>query len=656
MCGIFGIVTAQEQTLGPILIQAGKRLAYRGYDSVGCATLHADGAIDLRKDVGKVDQVAERLDFAKMRGRRGITQLRWATFGAPSQVNAQPHLDSDGRMVGAHNGNVVNNVELREAFIAEGMTVRSTNDGESCVHAVERYVRRGEDMVTAIRHAYDDLQGDYAFVIGAADEDKLYAFKKGSGLVVGLVDGSTHLPSEQGGAGELAKVGSTEFAKVGLTELAKVGSTEFAEVGSTHLPSKLCGAGELAQVGATCCSSDLPSILPLTRRILRVQDGEIVILSAEAAELRRVSDGGLVEREPEIVTEEMETVEKGGYAHFMLKEIHEQPQVAKDLLHLLGASPHVAPMVEAMRRARHLYLVACGTSYHACLVGAVYLNRLAGRSAMPILAPQFIAQYGDAIGPQDVGVFVSQSGETKDVLNAVEVAQAREMQVLALANVIGSTLMNVSARYLPLACGYEISVPATKTFLNQVVAFLVLALRMGGRSTAHLSGLPALLERTLTQVEPHVKRTLPYLEGRNDLYCLGYGLTYGIALEGALKLKEITYAHCEGMLSTEFKHGPLSAVHDGYPVIFVTGPEDVPLLVSAVNEVTCRGGRAIAVAEENEQLRRNVHDYLVLPRSDPFIQPLLATLPLQMLSYEMSVARGIDPDFPRNLSKTLTVD
>jgi glucosamine--fructose-6-phosphate aminotransferase (isomerizing) len=596
MCGIFGIVTATEQQLGPILIQAGKRLAYRGYDSVGCATLHADGAIDLRKDVGKVDQVAERLHFAEMRGRRGITQLRWATFGAPSQVNAQPHLDSDGRMVGAHNGNVVNNVELREAFIAEGITVRSTNDGESCVHAVERYVRRGADMVTAIRRAYDDLQGDYAFVIGAAADEKLYAFKKGSGLVVGLAD------------------------------------------------------------GATCCSSDLPSILPLTRRILRVQDGEIVILSAEAAELRRVSDGGVVEREPEIVTEEMETVEKGGYAHFMLKEIHEQPQVAKDLLHLLGASPHVAPMVEAMRRARQLYLVACGTSYHACLVGAVYLNRLAGRSAMPILAPQFIAQYGDAIGPQDVGVFVSQSGETKDVLNAVEVAQAREMQVLALANVIGSTLMNVSARYLPLACGYEISVPATKTFLNQVVAFLVLALRMGGRSTAHLSGLPALLERTLTQVEPHVKRVLPYLEGRNDLYCLGYGLTYGIALEGALKLKEITYAHCEGMLSTEFKHGPLSAVHDGYPVIFVAGPEDVPLLVSAVNEVTCRGGRAIAVAEENEQLRRNVHDYLVLPRSDPFIQPLLATLPLQLLSYEMSVARGFDPDFPRNLSKTLTVD
>ena len=178
MCGIFGIVTQEEQTLGPILIAAARRLSYRGYDSVGCATFHEDGSIDLRKDVGKVDDVAERLNFAEMTGRRGITQLRWATFGVPSQVNSQPHLDSDGDLVGAHNGNVVNNIELRAAFIAEGMTVRSTNDGETCVHAVERYVDRGYSMLEAIRHAYEDLEGDYAFVIGRAGEEELYAFKK----------------------------------------------------------------------------------------------------------------------------------------------------------------------------------------------------------------------------------------------------------------------------------------------------------------------------------------------------------------------------------------------------------------------------------------------------------------------------------------------
>ena len=596
MCGIFGMVTDKEQPLGSILVEAGKRLSYRGYDSVGCATLHDDGSIDLRKDMGKVDEVSARHRLAEMVGRRGIVQLRWATFGAPSQVNAQPHLDSDGDMVGAHNGNVVNNVELRQQFIAEGMTVRSTNDGESCVHAVERYVNRGHDMVKAIRHAYGDLEGDYAFVIGQAGEDRLYAIKKGSGLVVGLAE------------------------------------------------------------GFTCVSSDLPSILPLTRRIVRVNDGEIVTLWADRVELRRVQDGSVIERDVQVITESMEAAVKGGYPHFMLKEIHEQPQVAGELIRLLEASRHVAPMVERMAKARHLYLVGCGTSYHACLLGAVYMGRLAGRAAIPVLAPQFVAQYGPALGPDDVGVFVSQSGETKDVLNAIEAAQQRKTTILGAVNVLGSTLMNVSEKYVPLACGYEISVPATKTFMNQAVAFLFLALRMGGHSTDVLARLPDLLEETLSAVEPQVAVLEPVLAAWDDMYCLGYGLTYPIALEGALKLKEVTYAHCEGMLSTEFKHGPLSAVREGYPVLFVTGPDDVSLLVSGINETTCRGGRSIAIGEEDARLRANAHDLIVLPQVGPMLNPLLAVLPLQLLSYRLSVARGYDPDFPRNLSKTLTVD
>ncbi|HPC81766.1 MAG TPA: glutamine--fructose-6-phosphate transaminase (isomerizing) [Thermoanaerobaculaceae bacterium] len=596
MCGIFGIVTDREQALGPVLVDAARRLSYRGYDSVGAATFRADRSVDLRKDKGKVDEVASRLGFAEMTGVRGITQLRWATFGTPSMVNAQPHFDSDGDLVGAHNGNVVNNVELREQFAAEGMTVRSENDGESCVHAVERWFDRGCDMVEAIRRAFGDLQGDYAFVIGHVEEDTLYAIKKGSGLVVGLAD------------------------------------------------------------GFTCVSSDLPSILPLTRKIVRVFDGEIVVLHADRVELLKVADGTRIEREPEEIVDSMEAAQKGGFPHFMLKEIHEQPQVARELLHLLDASPDVAGYVEKMRRARHLYLVACGTSHHACVLGAVYLARLAGRAAVPVLAPQFIAQYGPALGPEDVGVFVSQSGETKDVLNALNVARERGVEVLALVNVIGSTLMVTSDRCLPLACGYEISVPATKTFLNQVLAFLYLAMRLGGHPTAILHDLPGLIERTLAQVEPQVPPLGQALLPWHDTYCLGYGATYPIALEGALKLKEVTYIHCEGMLSTEFKHGPLSAVSEGYPVIFVAGPENVPLIVSGINEVACRGGRTIIVGEEDPRLRANGHDMLVLPRSGPLFSPILGILPLQLLAYHVSVAKGYDPDFPRNLSKTLTVD
>ena len=256
MCGVFGYVTDRDEALGPILIEAAQRLTYRGYDSVGAATIR-DGRIDLRKDVGKVDAVAATHHLAEMRGTRGITQLRWATFGAPSQVNSQPHLDSDGLMVGAHNGNVVNNVELREQFAAEGMTVRSENDGETCVHAVERYVRAGHELLEAIRLAYTDLEGDYAFIIGKADDDKLVAFKKGSGLVIGV--------------------------------------------------------GE----GFTCASSDLPSILPLTRSVIRPLDGEIVTLWADRVEVRSVEDGALLDRPIELVTETIDAVRKGGYDHFM---------------------------------------------------------------------------------------------------------------------------------------------------------------------------------------------------------------------------------------------------------------------------------------------------------------------------------------------------
>jgi glutamine---fructose-6-phosphate transaminase (isomerizing) len=595
MCGIFGIVTDKEQPLGSILTEAAQRLTYRGYDSVGAATING-GKIDLRKDAGRVQEVAAKYNFAEMTGSRGITQLRWATFGEPSQVNSQPHLDSDGDLVGAHNGNVVNNVELRQQFMAEGMTVRSMNDGESCVHAVERYINRGFDFIESIRHAYADLQGDYSFVIGGINDDKLYAIKKGSGLVVGI--------------------------------------------------------GE----GFTCVSSDLPSILPLTRKIIRLQDGEIITLSADKVELHSVKDGLPIVRDPEIVTETMEAVQKGGYAHFMLKEIHEQSQVAREVLHMLNGSTDVASVIEKMRNARNLYFIGCGTSYHACLIGAIYFAQIAGRAVIPVLAPQFMPQYGPTVDSQDVGLFVSQSGETKDVLNALEIAQAKGMGTYGLANVIGSTLTRATICSLPLCCGYEISVPATKTFTNQVVTFLYLAYRLAGRDTKELQQIPALMDETVEMVAEQVESLAAEMKPWNDLYCLGYGATYPIALEGALKLKEITYAHCEGMLSTEFKHGPLSAVSKGFPILFAAGPQDVPLIVSGLNEVTCRGARAIAIGQDDQRLRDNASDVIVLPDSPPEIMPLLAVLPLQLLSYHMSVLRGFDPDFPRNLSKTLTVD
>ena len=596
MCGIFGIVTKNEEKLGQLLTDAGHRLSYRGYDSVGIATINQDGTIDLRKDIGNVSSVAEKYQYENMVGTRGILQLRWATFGEPSQINAQPHLDSTGLMVGAHNGNVVNNVALRKEFIAEGMVVRSTNDGESCVHAVERYILKGENMVDSIRHAYDDLDGDYAFVIGMADSDKLYAFKKGSGLVTGI--------------------------------------------GS----------------GFTCLSSDLPSILPLTREILFIEDGEIVELSADSIRIFSVADGAIIDRQIETVTETMESAQKGGFEHFMLKEINEQPTVAEELLHLYEESEDLPLVINALQNARNIYFIGCGTSYNACVAGSVYFNRLAKRSAIPVAAPQFSAQYNQSINSEDVGIFVSQSGETKDVLNAVEIARAKGMQIYSIVNVVGSTLTKKSQRWLPLACGYEISVPATKTFTNQLVAFLYLAYKLGNIDPAPLLKLPDQMRSVIESSNEQVKNVLPEIQDWNDLYCLGYGLTYPIALEGALKLKEITYAHCEGMLSTEFKHGPLAAVVKNYPVIFVSTSEDIGLIVSGINETTCRGGYAIAIGPESEDLQSNANALITVQQPDVEIGSILMVIPLQLISYYMSLHKGFDPDFPRNLSKTLTVD
>jgi glucosamine--fructose-6-phosphate aminotransferase (isomerizing) len=596
MCGIFGIITKDEQLLGPVLVEAAKRLSYRGYDSVGCATITQDGYIDLRKDVGKVDEVAPRLNFGEMNGSRGITQLRWATFGVPSKANSQPHLDSKGLMVGAHNGNVVNNLELRQQFISEGMIVRSENDGETCVHAVERYINNGIDIIDAIRKAYNDLMGDYSFVIGMVGEEKLYAFKKGSGLVAGMTQ------------------------------------------------------------NATCVSSDLPSILPITRQALFIEDGEIVILQHDKIELRSVQDGSVIERNFELISESMEVAQKGGYAHFMLKEIHEQSRVSQELIHLLDKSPYVLPIVERMTNARNLYLIGCGTSYHACMLGSFYMANLARRPAIPVLAPQFITQYGPTINDDDVGIFVSQSGETKDLLNALSVAKSKGAQTFGLVNVIGSTLSKTTDLYLPITCGYEISVPATKTYINQVISFLYLALKMGNLPTSDLNKLPDLIKQTVLSSEEQMAHLENILDSWTDMYCLGYGSTYPVALEGALKLKEVTDIHSEGLLSTEFKHGPLATVSNGYPILFIAGPDDVSVIVSGINEVACRGARTIVIGEEDSRLQSNASDIITVPRSGGIYNPILSIIPLQLLAYRLSVSRGFDPDYPRNLSKTLTVD
>jgi glucosamine--fructose-6-phosphate aminotransferase (isomerizing) len=595
MCGIFGIITLKPRVIGRDLVAGGKRLSYRGYDSVGCAVI-SDGMIDLRKDVGKVEKVDKKLKFHEMYGDIGIMQLRWATFGAPSKINAQPHLDCDGNVVGAHNGNIVNTPQLREQFIREGHKVRSTNDGELCIHAVEKYYDKGCNMVESIRRAYDDLRGDYAFIIFNNEEKRLYAVKKGSGLVVGI------------------------------------------------------GKNEMY------CSSDLPSLLPVTKKIIFINDGEIVSLSPKDAKLFNISDGKEIKAKIVHYRESPEYAKKGGYEHFMLKEIHEQPVATEDLVELLDESKYIDKFLSIVEESNKVFLVGCGSSYHACILGSYYFGNIAKKLVIPVVATQFISQYGHTIDDRTCVVLVSQSGETKDVINAMNHAKRKTERILGVMNVIGSTLMNSSKVYLPLAAGYEVSVPATKTFLNQCVMFLYLAKRMAGESCHDMRKLSQLIKKTLDSTDGGCRNIAGYLRKWDELYSLGYGSTYGIAKEAALKIKEITYSHCEGVYSSEFKHGPLSAVVKDYPVLFISSPRDTDVMVSHINEVTCRQGMAIAIAERNESIVKNASKVIGLPHSNDYFSPILATIPAQLIAYYMSIGRGIDPDFPRNLSKTITVD
>ncbi|TET13927.1 MAG: glutamine--fructose-6-phosphate transaminase (isomerizing) [Candidatus Thorarchaeota archaeon] len=610
MCGITGIVSRNRTNIGEILVKCGRKLTYRGYDSVGVAAVH-NGVVDLRKDVGTIDEVNSQLGLSKMPGDRGITQLRWATYGAPTKVNAQPHFGCDEVLYGAHNGNLHNYFEYRQELIDAGHIVRSENDGELCVHAVDKYYEETGDMFEAVRLSTHDLKGAFAYAVGRADTKEVYAVKMGSSLVAG------------------------------------VGTDE------------------------TIVSSDLPSILPVTNRVIYLQDGEMVVLRPEGVKVYRVEDGKELDRTPEVSKVDAHAAEKGGFPHFMLKEINEQPTVVQDVMGLLQGAK-CEEWIRMIEDANRVYLVACGSSHNAGIVGTYYFNRLAGLPLIPAIGGQFEPMYANTLDDDSLCILVSQSGETKDIMNILNlIRKGGGGKTLGVVNVIGSTLMFNADSYIPMGCGYEVSVPATKTYYSQTVIFAYLAAKLGERNgtldanesraviNSLANDLPLLTQKAIDLAGIQTKELARTLVDVSDLYCLGYGFTDGVAREGALKIKEICYNHCEGMYSSEFKHGPLSIVTDGYPVIFVTTPEDSWMVINHINEIACRGGRTIIVGEREAALTPYVTrsvDYLEVPKADLLLNPILDIIPLQLLSYFLSVDKGINPDLPRNLSKTLTVD
>ena len=608
MCGIVGYVGPRDASA--ILMAGLRKLEYRGYDSAGLAAV-TDHRIEVRRCVGKLDNLAALLREQPLGGTPGIGHTRWATHGRPSEQNAHPHRA--GKVVVIHNGIIENYLELRAALERRGRKMASETDTEVISHLIDEHVQRGCGLFEATRRAIQELEGSYSIVVLSESEpDRLVAAKSATPIVLGLGEGENFV------------------------------------------------------------ASDVPALLEHTRRVVFLEDGEVVELTADRVTIHTFA-GEPVARAPRTVTWDAVTAQKGGYKHFLLKEIHEQPQAIIDtmrgrIVQEAGAvqlDADVDRLLEApIRRA---VLVACGTAWHACLVGKFLVERLAGLSCEVDYGSEF--RYRDPIlDPQTLLVVVSQSGETADTLAAVEAGREKGTPVLAVCNVVDSSIARRASAVLYTHAGPEISVASTKAFTTQLTALYLLALHLGhqrglvdaerGRKLlGDLVALPHAVKDILAR-EAAVERIARRYGKASDVLYLGRGVNYPVALEGALKLKEISYIHAEGYPAGEMKHGPIALINEQMPVVVLIPHDGVfQKTLSNLKEVESRGGQIIVVTDApSPELEAVAADVLTVPQTNELLTPLLLTVPLQLLAYHVAVYRGTDVDQPRNLAKSVTVE
>jgi glucosamine--fructose-6-phosphate aminotransferase (isomerizing) len=609
VCGIVGYIGPRDADR--VLLSGLRKLEYRGYDSAGVATLR-NGVIDIRRAVGKLDNLEAALAAAPATGSQGIGHTRWATHGRPTEVNAHPHRAGD--IVVIHNGIIENYVDLREELAAEGVEMASETDTEVICWLIERETRKGLKLVEAVRSTIGLLQGSFAIVVlSAAEPGTLVTAKNATPVVLGVGDGENFI------------------------------------------------------------ASDVPALLDYTRDVLFLEDGELAELTADEVRIFTF-DGTRVEREPKHITWDPVTAQKGGYKHFLLKEIHEQPQALIDTMRgrisqdegrvVLGELDAIADQLGDIRR---LTLVACGTAWHACLVGKYLIERFARLPVEVDYGSEF--RYRDpVIDKHTLLVVVSQSGETADTLAAVEAARERGTPVIAICNVVDSSIARKVDGTLFTHAGPEISVASTKAFTTQLTAFTLLALWLGRRSGSlaaeteakavqALVELPLMVEACLSVDEDIAAAARTYHTASDMLY-LARGINYPIALEGALKLKEISYIHAEGYPAGEMKHGPIALIDDEMPVVVVIPADEVfDKTLSNLREVESRGGRIIAITDSDSKELEQVAETLIrVPSSPSFLLPILLTVPMQLFAYHVAVERGTDVDQPRNLAKSVTVE
>ena len=607
MCGIMGYVGPQNA--GPILIDGLKRLEYRGYDSAGVAV--TNGSIDVRKAQGKIANLEDLLAAEPTEGTIGIGHTRWATHGAPTDANAHPHRDPTGTFVVVHNGIIENFQSLRDELESQGSEFSSETDSEVLAHLVAR--EYDGDLVEAVRRTVALSDGAYAMVVMAKHEPrKIVAVRKISPLVVGLGEGETFL------------------------------------------------------------ASDIPAVLHHTRDFLIIEDDELVVVTEDGATVETI-DGAPVEREVTHITWDAEQAEKGGYEHFMLKEINEQAAVVTETLAgRLDEDGTVwledVEFDDAYAAAiGRVWITACGTAYHAGLIGQEIFRRILRLPTNVEYAHEL--RYADPIiGPDELTIAISQSGETADTLAAARLASDNDSRMLAITNVVGSTLSRYANDILYTRAGPEISVASTKAYMAMLIAQFLLALRIGAargtvdrelaaRVSHGLHQMPAAIEEVLNRAN-EAEKAAALVRDAEDMYFIGRGLDYAIAMEGSLKLKEISYLHSEAMPAGELKHGTLALITDGVPVVVLLTQRDVyDKTISAVQEVKARGGTVIAVAyDSDDEIDQYADLVLRIPDMEDLMAPVAAVVPLQLMAYHVARMRGHDIDQPRNLAKSVTVE
>jgi glutamine---fructose-6-phosphate transaminase (isomerizing) len=613
MCGIVGYVGSRDAV--EVIIEGLRRLEYRGYDSAGVAVVR-DGELKRRRSAGKLRNLEESLGREPLTGAYGVGHTRWATHGRPSEENAHPHQDCHGRVVVVHNGIIENYLALKSRLAAAGHRFVTQTDTEVVAHLVEEHYKGS--LEAAVRAAVKELEGIYALVLLHRDEPQtLVAARMGPPMVVGLGQDERFL------------------------------------------------------------ASDIPALLPYTRDFLFLDDGDVVTVTPGS--LRLVDGTGTeVTRAPQRIGWDAVQAEKGGYRHFMLKEIHEQPRAVRDtLLGRIGLEEgevhleELGAAAEQLREAKRVVLLACGTSWHAALVGKFLLEQVAGVPAEVDYGSEFRYRT-PLIDPGTLAVAISQSGETADTLAAFREAKRRGALPIAICNVQGSMLTREAAGTLLTHAGPEIGVASTKAFTSQLVALALLALHLGrlrGTLSADacrgllesLSRVPHLMEQALAH-EAQLEELSRTLMRASDFLFLGRGVNYPIALEGALKLKEISYIHAEGYPAGEMKHGPIALIDEDLPVVALCPTGRVyDKMLSNVQEVKARGGRVIAVVATGDEHARTILDpatdtVIEVPPTDEIWSPLLMVLPLQLLAYHVAVRAGRDVDQPRNLAKSVTVE